>query len=195
MNTALHRTLVEGFHSIHDKNALAWAILDTKSETLLCATLALAINRRAGKRIAHVEYPPRIDLVILKDRQPSRPARHLRNDPGAVAIAYEAKAAAMFTFAPGMGTDPKYLGAGLNDELEGMVRGRQAGIFFIAEAGDPERHRAYFNSHVTDIDQAIRLLRQQVTRGELVAHETIDCGEADRTQVKIHMCVFDPHAR
>jgi len=74
-----------------------------------------------------------------------------------------------------------------------MVRGRQAGIFFIAEAREPERHKAYFNGHVIDIDRAIALLQQQVTRGDLVAHETIDCGVADGTKVSIHMCVFDPH--
>lgn len=114
----MHTKLIEGWRSIDDKNALGWAVLDTKSETLLCAMLAVSINRRAGKRIAHVEYPLRIDLVILKDRQLSRPRKCLANQAGAVEMAYEAKAAALFTFAPGMNTDPEYLGRGLNDELK-----------------------------------------------------------------------------
>lgn len=190
----MHTKLIEGWRSISDKNALGWAVLDTKSETLLCATLAVSINRYAGKRIAHVEYPPRLDLVILKDRQPSRPRKHLANLPGAIEMAYEAKAAALFTFAPGMKTTALYLGGGLDEELKVMIRGRQAGIFFIVEVREPERHKAYFNGHVIDVGRAIALLRQQVTHGDLVAHETIDCGEADRTQVSIHMCVFDPRS-
>jgi hypothetical protein len=191
----IHTTLIEGFRSIEDKNGLGWAVLDTKSETLLCVSVAVAINRRAGKRIAHVEYPPRIDLVILRERQVSRPGRSLPNHPQFVEMAYEAKAAALFTFAPGMRTDPKYLGGGLNDELDGMVRGRQAGIFFIVEAHEPERHKAYYNGHVIELRNALALLQQQVTRGELAAHETIDCGVVDGTKVAIHMCVFDPHAQ
>jgi hypothetical protein len=189
----MHAKLIEGWRSITDKNALGWAVLDTKSETLLCTMLAVSINRCAGTRIAHVEYPPkRTDLVILKDRQVSRPRRCLANQADAVEMAYEAKAAALFTFAPGMNTDLEYLGGGLNDELEGMVRGRQAGIFFIAEAREPERHKAYFNGHTTEIDYAIAQLQEQVPRGKMFAHETIDCGIADATQVSIHMCVFDP---
>ena len=72
----MHDTLIDGFHAILDKEALGWAVLDCKSELLVTATIAAAINRKAGQRMAHIEFA-RSDLVILSNPLPAVARRNL----------------------------------------------------------------------------------------------------------------------
>lgn len=187
-----HATLIEGFRSISDKNALAWTVIDAKSERFIVAAVATSINRLAGQRIAHIEFSKRIDLVVLRDPIRHRPGRHLDVDACSVQIRYEAKAGQLFDFATTARTQPRYLGTELDDDMAEMTFGEHAGLFFVAEVADGNRHLKYFGGHVAQIDDVRVALRKHVTRGSLVAHETIDCGIADGTSVKIHMFVFDP---
>jgi hypothetical protein len=195
MATAAHHArLLDGFQSIQDKNALAWAVLDHKSELFLCAAVATAINRRAGHRLAHIEFL-RADLVLL--RAPLQAQRGGCLDPrGAqVDMRYEAKAGQFFDFAPRYDrAGNEYVGGHLNRDIRDkkLVRGSGAGLFFISEVSEPHKHLKYFAGHTTGMDTAIAVLKRHVPLADLVAHETIDCGVADGAAVKIHMCVFDP---
>jgi len=55
-NSAAHQQLVEAFLNITNKNALAWSILDEKSERAITSAIALSANYQAGTRVASVEY-------------------------------------------------------------------------------------------------------------------------------------------
>ena len=189
-----HKILIEGFHAIVDKNGLGWAVLDSKSEQLVTSAIATSINRKLGRRIAHVEFSTRIDLAILQTPIRHRERRCL--DPGSVAVEmqYEAKIGHSFDFAPAQSTHEKYLGADLNRDMEGMSYGRGAGLFFVSDARDANRHLKYFRGHVARIDAVAATLCKHVVRGHLAAHETIDCGVCDGTDVRLHMFVFDPKA-
>lgn len=137
-----HKILIEGFHAIVDKNGLGWAVLDSKSEQLVTSAIATSINRKLGRRIAHVEFSTRIDLAILQTPIRHRERRCL--DPGSVAVEmqYEAKIGHSFDFAPAQSTHEKYLGADLNRDMEGMSYGRGAGLFFVSDARDANRQQA-----------------------------------------------------
>jgi hypothetical protein len=190
MPPSQHLTLIDGFHSIHDKNSLGWLALDTKFERFALAAIATAINRRFG-RIAHVEYPPRRDLVLLDTPLASRSGRHLDARSVQPKLAYEAKAGQLFDFAPQQGTDTKYLGGSLNDDLAKVPAGAGAGLFFLSEAGDPLRHLKYYGGFDAPLAIAVQVLEKNITNGTLAACETIDCGQVDGTTMKIHMCIFE----
>jgi hypothetical protein len=187
-----HATLIEGFRAISDKNALAWTVLDSKGERFIVAAVATSINRRARRRIAHIEFSKRLDLVVLHDPIRHRTGRYLDADSCSIQVRYEAKAGQWFDFAATAKIRPRYLGAELDSAMAEMTLGEDAGLFFVAEVADGNRHLKYFAGHVAQIDDVKVALRKHVTRGSLVAHETIDCGIADGTSVKIHMFVFDP---
>jgi hypothetical protein len=189
---AHHGILIDGFRSVVDKNGLGWAVLDSKSEQLVTSAIATSINRKLGRRIAHTEFPPRIDLAILTSPILHRPQQRLDTTSCSIEIGYEAKIGQCFDFAPQQNTAPKYLGADLDADMEGMRLGRGAGLFFISEAHEANRHLKYFRGHTTNIQAVAAVLAKHVTRGTLVAHEVMDCGIADGTEVKIHMLVFDP---
>lgn len=188
-----HERLVSGFHDIQDKNALAWSVLDHKSEQFVTAAIATAINRKAGLRIAHIEFD-RVDLVILTERIKPRLGRHLDWPAASLVMSYEAKAGQLFDFAPGY-RRPKniYVGGHLNADMVGLRRATGAGVFFMYEVADPTKHLKYFTGHTTDVDDAVAELCRNMTNGTLVAREVISCGQADETDVSIHMCVFDPN--
>ncbi|MGI8789133.1 MAG: hypothetical protein ACR2HG_15445 [Pyrinomonadaceae bacterium] len=83
--TINHDKLIEAFLNIEDKNALAWSVLDTKSELTVSLAIAVSANRKADKRVAYVEHS-RIDLAFV-------------NDDNTFAL-YEAKAAYITDFQP-----------------------------------------------------------------------------------------------
>ena len=183
-----HDVLIDAFRSVSDKNALAWSVLDTKSELFVTSAIAIAANRASNARLAFVEYPPRVDLV-LKDQS------------GRVTQAYLAKAGYATDFQPGrISSEHPYLGAHLNADLEKLeslcsrlgesVTG--AGIFYLYEVSEPSRQTKYGGSPKIDIENAIAALVRFVPRGELVAREALDCGIADGAAVRIHLCIFDP---
>jgi hypothetical protein len=185
-----HRILIDAFHSIQDKNALGWVALDTKFERFALAAIATEIKRQEG-RVAHVEFPPRMDLVILDTRLPSQDHRCLDTQCGRVKMRYEAKAGQLFDFAPQQRTKQPYLGGLLNDDLAKLNPETGAGLFFISDADDPCRYLKYYAGHKGVLGDAIRELQRNVTNGALVATEVIDCGVVDGSALRIHMCVFD----
>ncbi|HSK01341.1 MAG TPA: hypothetical protein VK932_08875 [Kofleriaceae bacterium] len=210
MSISHHDVLIDAFRSISGEsaNALGWVCLDTKFERFMTAAISTAINRRAGKRLAHVEFSSgkkqaldgckeaRLDLVILEERIPSRQGRSLDASAARIRMRYEAKAGQLFDFAPTANTDEKYLGAALDDDMRGLRFGAGAGLFFISEIANPTRFlKRYAVGHVAQLDHALSVLSGKITRGQLVTREVMDCGEIDETKVKIHMCVFDPHQR
>ena len=184
-----HRMLIDGFHAIHDKNGLGWAALDTKFERFALAAIAAAMNRTSG-RVAHVELL-RMDLVLLHAPLPSRPDRHLDAKSARVKQRYEAKAGQLFDFAPQQGTHLDYRGGQLNVDLGKLAKGDGAGLFFLSDSAQPNRHLKYYGGFNTTVAAAVRELERNVTNGALVGTETIDCGKVDGAAMKIHMCVFD----
>ncbi len=61
-----HDRLIEAFHGIQDKNALACSIIDTKSEKTVSLAIVVSANRKANKRIAFVEHK-RVDICFVND--------------------------------------------------------------------------------------------------------------------------------
>lgn len=191
----MHTTLLSGFRDIQDKEALAWSLLDSKSEGIITAAIAAAINRAAGMRVAHIEFPPRHDLVILNSPLPHRPKRHLDAAQASIRMVYEAKAEHCFAYsAARIAKRDPYLGGNLNrDIVERKLRyGTGAGLKYLYEVAHPNRHLKYFTGDPVDVDDAVAALEGFITDGTLAARESIDCGTVDGTHVKIHLCVFDP---
>jgi hypothetical protein len=185
-----HDALIAAFHAIQDKAAIGWAALDTKFERFAIAAIAAAMNR-SGDRVAHLEYPPRRDLVVLEAPLRRRAHRPLDHDQGRIRVRYEAKAGQLFDFAPQQGTTPEYLGGQLNIDLAKRGPEKVSGLFFISDPDDPTRHLKYFKGHRGQLDDAVHILRRNVTHGCFVTRETIDCGIVDGTPMRIHMVVFD----
>ena len=186
MNT--HEILINAFKSIPDKNALAWSVIDTKSELTVTSAIAISANRLAGVRIAHVEYPPRVDLVF-------------KGAGGEVTQAYLAKAGYMTDFQPGAITrsNPS-LGGHFNKDLEKLSAicsrlGREvfgAGLFYLYEVSDPSRQTKYGGLPKVPLDKAVSTLERFAPCSVLVGREMLDCGIADGTAVRLHMCIFNP---
>jgi hypothetical protein len=186
-----HSILKTAFTTLPDKQALAWSIVDTKSESAIVRAIATNINRTHGRR-ALVEYPPRVDLVILKEQYVSAPL-----------FAYEAKAAYLTDFQPNRLAREQpdwYLGPCVDDDLtklQGLPTRypgvQTAALFFLYELSDPTRQLKYGTPRRVDFDDADAALRERVTLGTPDGPPTtIDCGAVDRTDVKIHMYVFEP---
>lgn len=181
------QVLFAAFDNICDKNALAWSVLDTKSESAVVRAVALSAIRRAGSRAAWVEHAPkRLDLVLLS---------------GQVKIACEAKAAYLTDFQKKrVDRGDWYLGgctdgdlaklAGLTGPARPFSRGYA--LFFLFEVEDPKRQSKYGSSPRVQLAYAQEALRKAVALGDLVGWSSIDCGLADLTNVKIHMAVFTP---
>ena len=155
-----HKLLINAFRSISDKNALAWSVLDTKSELFVWSAIALAANCEAASRIAYVEYPRRVDLVF-KDKN------------GRVADAHSAKAGYVSDFQPRrIAIAYRYLGAHLDADiakspplcarLGAEVQG--AGIFYLYEVSEPSKQTKYADK-VVDVELAIAALVRFVPRG------------------------------
>jgi hypothetical protein len=180
-----HSLVLQAFENIADKNALAWAILDSKSETAVTLAIAVTANRHAKQRVAHVEYR-RVDLVLVRAGQP-------------VAL-YEAKAAYVTDFQPArLARGDWYLGACVDEDLQKKtnlgagipaVKDRAA-LFYLYEVGDTARQQKYGKNAPVAVTDAIAGLKSQVTGGILAAEKQIDCGEADGASVKIHLLIFD----
>lgn len=185
-----HDTLTEAFLGIEDKNALAWSVLDTKSEKTVSLAIAVSANRKANKRIAHIEYSPRIDLVFI-------------NSDNMLDL-YEAKSAYVTDFQPSriaknaIYQNDAYLGKCIDNDFaklklirEKFSNVRQIScLFYLYEVSKPERQLKYSNPPVP-IQNAIQTIQSQVASGILVSHQAINCGEADETEIKIHLCIFD----
>ena len=185
-----HQVLIDAFLGIRDPCFLGWAALDTKVERFVVAAIAAEINRRHG-RIAHIEFPPRTDLVVLESPIPSG-AKRLDPRQATIKSRYEAKAGQLFDFAPAQRTSDGYMGGHLNDDMAVLRPGVDAGLFFIADVDDPTRHLKYFKGHAAPSRAAaLKILQSNVPNGRLVADPTLDCGSVDGTKVRIHMCVFE----
>jgi hypothetical protein len=182
--------LVQAFAHIEDKNALAWSILDTKSESAVVHAICVSANRRLGRRAANVEVPPyRLDLALsLRD--------------GSIA-AFEAKAGYLTDFQPKRIAKRDWYLGGCTDQDLGKLKALKTrspairhvfGLFFAYQVSDPSKQQKYGKAPAVPLDDAKQALTQNVTLGSLLRWESIDCGEADRCRVNIHMAVFAPLA-
>lgn len=183
-----HEVLLDAFKSIADKNALAWSVIDTKSELSVTSAIALSANRLARARVAHVEYPPRVDLVF-------------KGPGGKVAQAYLAKAGYVTDFQPrAIVKSNPYLGGHFNKDLQKLptvcsrlgreVRG--AGLFYLYEVSDPSRQTKYGGLPAVELEVAVTTLSRFAAHGVLAGRKMLDCGIADGAAVRIHLCIFDP---
>ncbi|MGI8495108.1 MAG: hypothetical protein ACR2L1_07325, partial [Pyrinomonadaceae bacterium] len=132
-----HNKIIDAFIGIEDKNALAWSILDTKSELAVSSAIAVSANRKAERRIAYVERS-RIDLSFI-------------NPDGTFSL-YEAKAAYFTDFQPNrIAKSDWYLGKCINDDLmklknfadaNSIVR-EYACLFYLYENTMPHKQSKY----------------------------------------------------
>ena len=195
-----HSTLTKAFAGIEDKNALAWAVLEHKSEDAVRRAIALSANRLARRRVCAVEVK-RVDLVVHE------PVGGLRM--------YEFKAAYLSDYDPKrMRRGDRWLGSNLNWDLAaaagklesaqeacrtcfsltGSVRARSSAVWLLYEVGEPNQIIKYPRQrNVVSIAEAEEFLCGQV-RGGLDEHVSIECGEAwgrsTATRVAIHMFIF-----
>lgn len=162
-------------------------MLDNKSESSVSLAISVSANRRSAARVAHVEYPPRLDLVFLENGVPT--------------TLYEAKAGYATDFQPGrISKADWYLGACVSDDLAKLARVRakiktarqHAALFYLYENSVPQRQLKYGKSPAVDAAAAISGLKRLVRNGTLIAQEVIDCGVADSAAIKIHLCIFEP---
>lgn len=181
-----HDRLIEAFTSIEDKNALAWSILDTKSELAVSSAIAVSANRKANKRITYVERA-RIDLSFI-------------NQDNTFSL-YEAKAAYFTDFQPNrIAKSDWYLGKCINDDLmklENFVKANSnvreyACLFYLYENTMPHKQSKYGKYPSVPLDIVLSTIESQVSNGKIVSHQTIDCGIADEAEIKIHLVIFDP---
>ncbi len=187
-----HRALIRAFRSIQDKEALAWAILDGKSESIVSNAISASANRGVKARLAHSEYSKgRVDLVLLKSGKPS--------------MLYEAKAGYTTDFQPKrIGRGDKYLGPCVSKDLVKLARVRRkhpkhfacvqghAALFYLYEISNRSRQIKYGRKPAVNRSCALAGLTGLAKRGNLVKRVTIDCGHADSAKVKIHLCIFEP---
>lgn len=178
--------LCTAFENIQDKDALAWSILDTKSETAVVAALALQINR-TGRLRARVEYPPRVDLVLLDQTVP--------------VAAFEAKAAYVTDFQPArIDRRDWYLGGCVDEDIGklGTLTARlptlryRAALFFLYEVAEPSRQLKYGTRPRVEQAVAKAALEANVASARLAESRSIDCGIVDGTSVRVHLLVFEP---
>lgn len=178
--------ICNAFALIEDKNALAWSVIDTKSEGAVVRSLALQINR-ASSMSARVEYPPRIDLVVIEETVPI--------------AAFEAKAAYLTDFQPKyIAKRNWYLGPCVNSDIEKLISLRTrlpslqyfAAIFFIYEVDGTDKQLKYRGRPPVQLAQAEAALKSAVYSGNFISTTFIDCGQAHGANVKIHMYLFEP---
>ena len=185
-----HHHLIHAFEEIEHKNALAWSILDTKSESAVVRAIALSANRLAKSRIAHVEYRPRIDLVFLQSEGPKK-----------VPAAYEAKAAYASDFQDDrIQKNDKWLGTCVDDDLRKRARLLAkhpslelfGALFFIYEVSPTSKLLKYGGRSEVPIQRIDEALVTTVHEGVSLGRTGIDCGEADGAHVCVYMYVFEP---
>ena len=184
--TMTHDRLIEAFNGIEDKNALAWLILDTKSELAVSSAIAVSANRKANKRIAYIERA-RIDLSFINQDQ--------------TFSLYEAKAAYFTDFQPNrIAKNDWYLGKCINDDLLKLEKFSRtnsdvrnyACLFYLYENTMPHKQSKYGKYPSVPLDNVLKTVEFQVDSGRIVAHQIIDCGIADEAEIKIHLVIFDP---
>ena len=199
-----HAALTTAFAAIEDKNALAWAILEHKSEEAVRRAIALSANRIAGRRVCTVELK-RVDIVLHEH------AGDLRM--------YEFKAAYLSDYEQRrMEEADRWLGGNLNIDLAAAgvkrdaaqeacrtcfaltepVRATSAAVWLLYDVREPAQIIKYPRQRsLVSIAEAKAFIRRQVG-GVLDVHASIECGEAwgntAVTQVAIHMFVFSPLA-
>lgn len=183
---ASHEQLVDAFLGIPNKNALAWSVLDEKSERAISTAIALSANTRAGVRVACVEHQ-RLDLVFMDGRT--------------VHTTYQAKAAYLSDYTEKrIAKRDIWLGEILNEDFgklaarnERISSVRASGcLFYLYEVADPSRQMKYARpSNEHSAAEAIEIMRSLV-RGRFNSSHVIDCGKADGTNVQVHLVIFDP---
>lgn len=182
----IHDKLIEAFNAIEDKNALAWSILDTKSEVAISSAIAVSANRKANKRIAYLERV-RVDLSFV-------------NQDNTFSL-YEAKAAYFTDFQPNrIAKSDWYLGKCINDDLMKLKNFAQvnsnvreyACLFYLYENTMPHKQSKYGRYPPVSLDIVLKAVESQVSDGKMVSHQIIDCGTADEAEIKIHLVIFDP---
>lgn len=168
-----HDKLIEAFTNIEDKNALAWSILDTKSELAVSSAIAVSANRRANERIAFVERS-RIDLSFF--------------NPDNSFSLYEAKAAYFTDFQPNrIAKNDWYLGKCINDDLMKLKNFAKANsniqeyacLFYLYENTMPHKQSKYGKYPSVSLNTVFTTIETQVDNGKMVSHQIIDCGIAD----------------
>lgn len=179
-----HSIVRDAFDNVCDKNALAWSVLNGKSECAVTAAIALAANRRAGRRIAVVEHR-RVDLAIVN---------------GTMEIAlYEAKAAYTSDFQPTrLGREDKWLGASVDRDLKRLCArktevpmARRAALFYLYEVAVPRVQMKYVPKASVPLDRAKDALLREVTLGTVADESVIDCGAAAGSGVRICLFIFE----
>ena len=181
-----HDRLIEAFTGIEDKKALAWSILDTKSELAVSLAIAVSANRKANKRISYIERS-RIDLSFV-------------NEDDSFSL-YEAKAAYFTDFQPNrIAKSDWYLGKCISDDLiklENFAKANSdvrdyACLFYLYENTMPHKQSKYGKYPPVPLNVVLTTIETQVNNGKIVSHQTIDCGIADGAEIKIHLVIFDP---
>ena len=180
--------IIRAFRDISDKNALAWSVLNEKSERAVTSAICLAANRRAGRRVAWVEFK-RMDLVVVDAREPRVPL-----------AAYEAKAAYLSGYTDKrIARRDRWLGEILDPDF-GKVREfarrfdtvrRRGCLFYLYEVGDPSKQLKYGGANSRTLGEAELVVQAMLPRRKFVRSATINCGEADGTKVRIRLLVFD----
>lgn len=181
-----HDRLIEAFTNIEDKNALAWSILDTKSELAISLAIAVSANRKASKRVAYIERS-RIDLSFV-------------NQDNTFSL-YEAKAAYFTDFQPNrIAKNDWYLGKCISDDLVKLKKIAEANsnvreyacLFYLYENTMPHKQSKYGKYPAVTLDIVLTTIESEVNNGKIVSHQTIECGIADEAEIKIHLVVFEP---
>lgn len=180
--------LVKAFKAIRDPNALAWSVLDTKSETTVTSALALSVNRLAAQLVARTEYE-RVDLALF-------------DQVGIPVALYEAKAAYATDFQPQRITDDDwYLGGCIDDDLQKLSARRphrptvrhHAALFYIYVVGDPSRQLKYGRGRPAVALTAVKAaFATTVKFGTCMRVEALPCQIAHGTTVDVHLCLFEP---
>ena len=149
----------DAFAAIEDKNALAWSVLDAKSESAVVRSVALQINR-CGSGFARVEYPPRIDLVLLHNGDPK--------------AAFEAKSAYLSDFQRQYVAKRNwYLGPYIDDDIQKFRKHPArystldycAALFFLYEVDDTTKQLKYGRTLPVNRAEAESALTSSVIRG------------------------------
>ena len=182
-----HDKLIEAFNSIQDKNALAWSVIDTKSELAVTLAIAVTANRKVNKRIAFVEHK-RIDLCFV-------------NEDNSLSL-YQAKAAYFSDYQPNRiaNINDHYLGRCIDKDFEKIEIFAKANknvrdyacLFYIYEMSKPHKHSKYGKHANAPLEIILKTIQSQVIKGKINSHQIIDCGIADECEIKIHLFIFDP---
>jgi hypothetical protein len=150
----MHDQLVRAFLGIEDKHALAWSILDERSERAVSSAISLSANRSSREgRVACVEYRPhRLDLAFMTNR--------------VVHSTCQAKSVYLGDYTEKrIAKRDEWLGGVLNADFDklakanrkiGSVRGSGC-VFYLYELADPSRQLKYaVHANEVSVEAAMR---------------------------------------